>query len=371
MSTKVSLPVKDKDMPIKLDDMIKSFDSPDLNSFPEMRNYNRFFDDMDNFITKIVPKQAVRDYSMKFLAKCLSGENRDEGFYIWTGTGGNGKSKLIDLISMCLGEYACNLPIALLTQKRKASGAPSPEMALTRGKRLCVMQEPDVNETLNVGQMKEITGNDKIQARGLYKEPFEFTPQFKLICMCNDLPNIPSNDDGTWRRLEVVDFIARFVDYEHEVDKVLNRHLKDKSIKNKIPMWVIPFYSLLLPHWKDYDQNGIDIPDEVKAKTSEYRNNNDLVGQWIDQRCVPDGNVLSTDGITSMAPTDFENLYDDFTQWCEEEEFKNRPDKMGVRNSLKKWQEKSTWGLSYGKKKSDQGSNGYERSMKFNLKIQE
>ena len=47
-------------------------------------------------------------------------------------------------------------------------------MAVTKGKRLAVMQEPDVNETLNVGQMKEITGNDKIQARGLYKEPFEF-----------------------------------------------------------------------------------------------------------------------------------------------------------------------------------------------------
>ena len=369
MSTKVLLPVKDKDMPIQLDKMLESFLTPDLNSFPEMRNYNRFFDDMNDFITKIIPIDDVRDYSMKFLAKCLSGENRDEGFYIWTGTGGNGKSKLIDLISMCLGEYACNLPIALLTQKRKASGAASPEMARTRGKRLCVMQEPDVNETLNVGQMKEITGNDKIQARGLYKEPFEFTPQFKLICMCNDLPNIPSNDDGTWRRLEVVDFISRFVDYDHEVNEDLNRYLKDKSIKNKIPMWVIPFYAILFPHWRDYDQNGIDIPDEVMTKTSEYRNNNDLVGQWIDRRCEPAEHVESTDGVTAFAPTDFENLYDDFKEWCENEEFKNHPDKMGVRNALKKWQDKSRWGLSYGKKKSEQGANGYEDAMKFNLKV--
>ena len=369
MSTKVSLPVKESDMPIQLDKMLESFQTPNLNSFPEMKHYNRFFADMNDFIQKIIPIDDVREYSMKFLAKCLSGENRDEGFYIWTGTGGNGKSKLIDLMSMCLGDYACNLPIALLTQKRKASGAASPEMAITRGKRLAVMQEPDVNETLNVGQMKEITGNDKITARGLYKEPFEFTPQFKLICMCNDLPNIPSNDDGTWRRLEVVDFISRFVDYEHEVDEDLNRYLKDKSIKNKIPMWVIPFYALLLPHWRDYDQNGIDIPDEVKAKTNEYRNNNDLVGQWIDRRCEVAGHVESTDGVTVMAPTDFENLYDDFKEWCESEEFKNHPDKLGVKNALKKWQEKSKWGLSYGKKKSEQGANGYEDAMKFNLKI--
>jgi P4 family phage/plasmid primase-like protien len=368
MTTRVSLPVKKSDMPIKLDDMIQSFNTPDLEVFPEMKNYNRFYDDMNDFIDKIVPLPGVRDYTLKFLAKCFSGDNRDEGFYIWTGTGGNGKSKLIDLMSMCLGSYACNLPIALLTQKRKASGAASPEMAITCGKRLAVMQEPDVNETLNIGQMKEITGNDKISARGLYKEPFEFTPQFKLVCMCNDLPNIPSNDDGTWRRLEVVDFIARFVDYQNEVDETKHRHLKDKSIKSKIPMWVIPFYALLLPHWREYDENGIDIPDEVKAKTNEYRNNNDLIGQWIRDNCVEADNEISTDGITETAPTDFDTLYDDFKEWCGEEELKNILDKGSVRNSLKKWQEKSRYGLSYGKNKSEAGANGYEKAMKFNLK---
>ena len=370
MTTRVSLPVKQTEMPIKLDDMLKSFDTPDLSVHPEMKNYGRFYDDMNDFIDKIVPIPAVKQYTLRFLAKCLSGENRDEGFYIWTGTGGNGKSKLIDLMSMCMGQYACNMPISLLTQKRKASGSASPEMAVTLGKRLCVMQEPDVNETLNVGQMKEITGNDKISARGLYKEPFEFTPQFKLICMCNDLPNIPSNDDGTWRRLEVVDFIARFVDYEKEVDEDKHRHLKDKSIKNKIPMWVIPFYAILLPHWRDYDTNGIDIPDEVKAKTNEYRSNNDLVGQWIEQNCEEADNEGSTDGITETAPTDLEDLYSDFSEWCQELGIKNTPEKMNVRTALKKWQDKSRFGLSYAKTKKDAVgcANGHEGAMKFNLK---
>tara|TARA_Y100001970_G_C14232159_1_gene859325 strand:+ start:1 stop:984 length:984 start_codon:yes stop_codon:yes gene_type:complete len=326
---------------------------------------------MNDFIDKIVPIPSVKNYTLRFLSKCLSGENRDEGFYIWTGTGGNGKSKLIDLMSMCMGDYACNLPIALLTQKRKASGSASPEMAVTKGKRLAVMQEPDVNETLNVGQMKEITGNDKITARGLYKEPFEFTPQFKLICMCNDLPHIPSNDDGTWRRLEVVDFIARFVDYETDVDEDKHRYLKDKGIKNKIPMWVIPFLAIILPHWREYDQYGIDIPDEVKAKTREYRGNNDLVGQWIDQNCEESDNILATDGIMELAPTDFDTLYDNFVEWCQEEEITNRPDKKGVKAALKKWQDKSRYGLSYASKKSEAEGmpNGYEKAMKFNLKV--
>ena len=372
MSTRVHLPVKACDMPIKLDDMLKSFKNTDLNVYPEMKFYDRLYHDLDDFLTKIAPKKNVKKYLLKFLAKCLSGENRDEGFYMWTGTGGNGKSKLIDLMSMCMGDYACNLPIALLTQKRKASGAASPEMALTMGKRLCVMQEPDVNETMNIGQMKELTGNDKIQARALFKEPLFFTPQFKLVCMCNDLPNIPSNDDGTWRRLEVADFISRFVDDIKDVNPQLNRYIKDKSIKNKIPMWVIPFFALLLPNWRDYDENGIVIPDEVKAKTNEYRSNNDIIGDWISQECEPGDNVVASDNVTKMAPTEFRTLYDKFAEWCTNamgRQSNNIPDMSVAKTALKKWQEKSDWGLNYGKRKSEAGPNGYEANMRFNLII--
>tara|TARA_B110000285_G_scaffold12933_1_gene12838 strand:- start:4976 stop:7801 length:2826 start_codon:yes stop_codon:yes gene_type:complete len=372
MTTRVNLPVKESDLPIKMDDMIKSFNNPDLTAFPEMKHYNKYYDDMDDFLNKIVPLPSVKEYTLKFLAKCLSGDNRDEGFYIWTGTGGNGKSKLIDLVSMCMGQYACNMPISLLTQKRKASGAASPEMAVTLGKRLCVMQEPDVNETLNVGQMKEITGNDKISARGLYKEPFEFTPQFKLICMCNDLPNIPSNDDGTWRRLEVVDFISRFVDDESDVNEGLHRYQKDKGIKNKIPMWVIPFYAQLLPNWREYDINSITIPDEIRAKTNEYRSDNNIIGQWIEQECAVGDNIKSADNVTKVAPTEFRTLYDKFSEWCAEvlgRPPNNIPDMSSVKIALKKWQEKSDFGLNYGKKKNEGGVNGYEACMRFNLVI--
>jgi len=362
MTTKVSLPVESADLPIQLDDLIENF--------KKMDNYDIFYDDMVDFITKIVPVPAVRDYSLRFLSKLLSGDNRDEGFYIWTGTGGNGKSKLIDLMGMCMGDYICNLPIALLTQKRKASGAASPEMAVTKGKRLCVMQEPDVNETLNVGQMKEITGNDKIQARGLYKEPFEFTPQFKLIMMCNDLPNIPSNDDGTWRRIEAVDFVARFIDDPDDISEEQHRYMKDKNIKNKIPMWVIPFYSLLLPQWRLYDKEGIEVPDEVNAKTNSYRNESDIVGQWITEQCETIDNEIAADGITESAPSELKYLYSEFKDWCEDEDFAKNviPEKNKFRDALKKWQSKSKYGLKIGKK-GEKFPNGSESNLKFNLKV--
>ena len=339
MSTKVKLHIPNNELPIELNKL--------QDKFKQMDNYTLLKNDFMDFITKIIPDEECRQYTLRFISKCLSGENRDEVFYIWTGSGGNGKSKLVDLIMKCLGDYACNLPVSLLTQKRKASGAANPEMARTRGKRFVVMQEPDVNETLNVGEMKEITGNDMIQARGLYKEPFEFVPQFKLVLMCNDLPHIPSNDDGTWRRLEALPFISRFVK-EHQVDESQHKYLIDKELKHKLPFWIIPMYTLLLQEWKLYDTDGISIPDKVKDKTNEYRNDNDIIGQWISENTIEGNNIIAANGVTEKAPTDSDTLYEAFKEWTTDEEIDKRsiPNKKKFRENLLKWQGNSSYGLS-------------------------
>ena len=369
LSTNIILPVNtDEDIndarkqipnsPLSLDSLIPKIES--------IQYYDILSKDMNLFIDQILPIRELKDYTLRFISKCLSGENRDEGFYIWTGSGGNGKSKLVDLISKCLGDYACNLPVALLTQKRKSSGAANPEMARTRGRRFAVMQEPDVNETVNIGEMKEITGNDKIQARGLYKEPFEFIPQFKLLLMCNDLPKIPSNDDGTWRRIEAVPFISRFVS-EEKVDESQNKFMRDKQLKEKLDMWVVPFIAILLREWRLYDSEGIIIPEMVKDKTNDYRNENNIIGRWIREQCTAIKSVAGVDGI-EYAPTSLQTLFDAFKEWFEEEELEiKQPDKKTFKTELFKWQEGSEWGLSVGQSKK--GPNGTKNTPLFNLEV--
>ena len=374
LSTKVILPVNGPMKPGEKQEIYRKRSTPDtaiplgeLNPrVAEMENFGILDSDMRSFISQIIPNDGVRDYTLRMIASCLSGENREEGFNIWTGSGGNGKSKLVELIGLALGEYGCNLPVALLTQKRKSSGAASPEMARTRGKRFVIMQEPDVNETLNVGEMKEITGNDKIQARGLYKEPFEFTPQFKLFLMCNQLPQVPSDDDGTWRRLRATPFVSRFVK-EKDVDVKLNRYPIDNQLKKKLPYWIVPFTLTLLNEWKEYDTNGIVVPDAVTEKTKDYRNANDLVGQWINDCCIEVENDVS--GVNEVAPSEFDNLFADFKEWCDSQEEKNPPEKKSVKEALKKWQASSKFGLSIGKKKTDSGVNGFEGKPRFNLRV--
>ena len=358
MSTKIRFPVEASDLPLKIDEL----ESKVISKIP---GYDILNDDLQDFLRKIIPLEEVRAYTIRFLSKCLSGENRDEGFYIWTGTGGNGKSKLIDLMAKCLGDYYCNLPVALLTQKRKASGAASPEMAMTLGKRLAVMQEPDVNETLNVGEMKEITGNDVIQARGLYKEPFEFVPQFKLVMMCNDLPSIPSNDDGTWRRMEAVKFISQFVKSQH-VSHDDNKYLIDNKLKEKLPLWKTPMMILLLREWAEYDEHGVEVPDAVKQSTRDYRNKNDMVGRWIDSNCQPSPHeAVDEDGVNLRAPGDVDVLHGDFKQWLKSEDLNEKSmTKQNFKGELAKWQEKSKWGYRLTK---DGLLNGTKSKPRFNL----
>ena len=350
------------ELPIKLSDINTHLSS-------QIENYDIYREHLNDFIQQIIPIDAVRGYALRFLSKCLSGENRDEGFYIWTGSGGNGKSKMIELMQLVLGDYAGGLPVSLITKSRASSNSATPEMERTKGLRLVVMQEPEANESINIGLMKELTGNDKIYARGLFKEPIEFIPQFKLLLMCNDLPNIPTNDDGTWRRLEVVDFISRFLDDKSKLDDSKHVYKRDKQLKSKFEMWKKVFFGFLLEEWMKYDKEGITIPPQVNSKTKSYRNENDILGQWIDQSCeIVDNNVL--DNGLELAQTCFEDLFWDYKQWCQKQGYPcNDSHKKKTKDDLMKWQEKSKYGLSMGKTKKEGRPNGSTQKPYFDLKV--
>jgi hypothetical protein len=92
---------------------------------------------------------------------------------------------------------------------------------------------------------------------------------------------------------------------------------------------------------------------------------------WMEQNCIEADNVLSKDGIMSYAPTDYETLYDNYVEWCQEEELQNRADKKTFKTEILDWQKNSKYGLSIGKTKEESEGmpNGYLRSPLINLKI--
>lgn len=258
-------------------------------------------DEIYKYLAQVLTNYTVRDYVMKLFAMFLHGAIKDQKFYIWTGSGANSKSKLVELFERSFGDYCVKFPITLLTQKRVASNAANSEVARSRGKRFASLQEPSEDEKLNIGLMKELSGGDKIMARSLFKEPIEFAPQFKMLLLCNQLPHVPSDDGGTWRRIRVVEFTSKFT----EDPKGENEFPIDLDLSKKLECWKECFMALLIEYYKKYAEEGIHEPEAVLKCTTEYKNQNDHISSYI-------ADVLEPEADSFVSVTD---VFAEFRSW--------------------------------------------------------
>ena len=352
LSTGISLPVHPSYMPAKIEDIDRYA--------KEMENYDELLFGLTDFLEKVFPNDKVREYTMRFLSSCLSGEVREEKFYFWTGSGGNGKSKLVDLIEFSFGDYSQSLGVEYLTTKKGSSSSASPEVESIKHARFVWMSEPEKSDIIYGGKLKLMTGGDKMTSRGLYKGMTHFDPQFKIILMCNDLPKLGGNDGGLWRRIEVVEYISKFTDNPRPSPANPYQYEADEQLKKKLETWKIIFMIELLKKYIVYNKEGTKAPKEVKDKTKSYRTSNDTIANWINDDLIECEELCS-----------FDECYNAFERWCDDEGYpqKQRPVQKDVKEALLKHQEdKTEYGLVLGDKTSDNCPNGTKRKPKFNLK---
>jgi len=248
------------------------------------------------FLNQVLPDPEVRSYFMKHLSTCLMGGNKAQKFHILTGSGSNGKSMLMNLASKALGDYAAVVPIALFTQKRAGSGSAAPEVIRLKGRRFVTMQEPDEKVALNTGLMKLVSSGEKMYARDLFKSGCEFEVQAKFHLACNDKPEINSTDGGTWRRLMVINFVSKFTDTPKEI----NQFLIDESIQYLVNSqeWATPFLSYMIHTLKEGKGfHKLQAPPKVMEYTSEYRNDNDGIARFMNEK-IQATEIESESGIT-------------------------------------------------------------------------
>lgn len=284
--------------------------------------------EVERFLSSVFTNDGVRKYMKDMLSCIMDGGIRQEKFYIFTGSGSNGKSKILELVQRAFGDYFCILPIALLTQKRAASNSAQSELERTKGRRFAVMQEPGENERMNIGLMKELSGGDRIMCRGLFKEPIEFKPQFKMILTCNELPEVPSDDGGTWRRIRVIEFTSKFTDNPNPNNP--KEFAIDMELSDKFDRWADVFVSMMIEHHKAMDAKSIQEPMEVRIATEGYKKNNDAIGQYISEKLVKDED--STDRVP------LQKTYQDFKGWAAQTMPKGK--KIPDRNQFRAYMEK-------------------------------
>jgi P4 family phage/plasmid primase-like protien len=260
------------------------------------------------FMTQLFPQPDLCKYMWSHLASVLIGIKKEHAFNIYRGSGSNGKSILTDLMSQCLGDYKGTVPITLVTDKRSTIGGATPEVMQLKGVRYAVMQEPSKDAIINEGIMKELTGGDPLLGRALYCDSEIFIPQFSLVVCTNALFEIKSNDDGTWRRMKLVDFVSKFIsEGETHTDDTQHVFLKDKSLKEKLPKWAPVFISLLVKIVCETDGEVIDCP-EVVAASNKYRQSQDAISGFIMDK------LIQVDNPYGVSQTSLNNVFKEWFQ---------------------------------------------------------
>lgn len=266
--------------------------------------------DVHDFFVKIFPDRDIRNYFLDISSEVFVGGNKRKHVYFWSGEGDNGKSVTQLFFEKMFGRYAIKLPTSLVVGKRTASSQASPELARAgNGVRWAILQEPDKKDVLNIGIIKELSGNDSFFARGLFESGREIEPMFKLAVICNDPPSIPYSDKATWNRIRVIPFESTFTDsppatWEEQLAQ--KRFPKDPHFDKKIPAMIKAFAWVLLNHRK---KNPTFVePAQVKWATQMYRKKNDCYQQFMDENIVKD----------DSARVNLSDIYTTFKDWYRE-----------------------------------------------------
>jgi P4 family phage/plasmid primase-like protien len=212
----------------------------------ETPNADKFFKSiMNNNEDKFI-------YLQKILGSFLSAQTEAQSFYIWYGKGSNGKSALMKLISLVLGKFYSTVDKGLFIDNgtKKSSNAASPELLILKDIRLSVICETDENSKFNESLLKNLSGDDDITARGLFKDPVTFKPKVSPLILTNNKPTFDINSDAIKRRIKLINFDTKFVENptkpnEQKINKYLIKSLSNEYLYEVLAFMVkgsIEFY---------------------------------------------------------------------------------------------------------------------------------
>lgn len=215
---------------------------------------------------------AMIGYAQRFCGYGLTGATKEHVFAYGHGVGANGKSRFIEAISWAMGDYATTSPMSVFTST--SSDSHPTEIARLRGARLVTASETEQNRQWAESRIKQLTGGDKVAARFMRADFFEFTPTFKLMVIGNHKPHLRAVDEAIKRRLHLWPFLVTIPPEERDPD--LAEKLKAEA--GGILRWAI----VGALAWQ---RIGLDPPPAVIDATAAYFQAEDSFGAWLDE-CI-------------------------------------------------------------------------------------
>ncbi|WP_293371173.1 phage/plasmid primase, P4 family [Nevskia sp.] len=238
---------------------------------------------------------ALLAYVQRMAGYFLTGETREQTFWFALGGGGNGKSVFFDTLRAVMGSYARVAPAE--TFMATTSAQHPADVAALVGARLVLANETEDGARLAESRIKQLTGGDRVTARLMRQNFFEFTPQFKLVIIGNHLPALRNVDDAMRRRLHVLPFTRKPAVPDRNLPQAL------ASEGNGILKWAVD--GLVA-----YRRDGLAPPPVVLAATDMYFEDEDVVSQWLKEHYERAAGFTETIGTSE--------LHLCWRNWCEQ-----------------------------------------------------
>ncbi|MDP8952545.1 MAG: phage/plasmid primase, P4 family, partial [Actinomycetota bacterium] len=210
------------------------------------------------------------------------------------GPGANGKSTLINVVLEMLGGYGKQAAPDLLMAKH---GAHPTELADLFGARLVAAQETEDGRRLAEGLVKQLTGGDRIKARYMRQDFWEFDPTHKVWLATNHKPEIRGTDHAIWRRIRLIPF-----------DVIIPKEEQDPRLPEKLRSELPGILAWAIEGCLAWQREGLGEPPEVRAATEGYRAEQDVLAAFFEECCV----------IREGTWAPFKDLYAAYAAWAED-----------------------------------------------------
>jgi len=271
------------------DDLITRIANVEFDPEAECPAWKKFIMEIMNFNTELI------HFIQNAAGWAITGDTSEQSMFILFGTGANGKSTFLNTIMNLLGDYAIATPTE--TFMRKNGEQITNDIARLRGTRFVTTTEAEHGKRLSEPLIKQITGNDRMTARFLYGEFFNFVPTFKIFMATNHKPVIKGTDHGIWRRIKLIPFTTR-----------IEEEKQDKHLEQKLMLEGPGILNWLLEGARRWCKEGLKTPNIIINATDEYRAEMDIIGNFIRERCVQ----------VSGASIRSRELFKCYQDWCDE-----------------------------------------------------
>jgi putative DNA primase/helicase len=234
------------------------------------------------FLTRVTGEdQTLQDYLQRASGYALTGCTNEDVLFFCYGTGANGKSVFIKTIAGILGDYHKTAPMETFTV---STGDRHPtDLAMLRGARLVSAIETEEGKRWDEAKIKSLTGGDRISARFMRQDFFEYTPQFKLMIAGNHRPRIRTVDEAIRRRMNLIPFTV-----------TIPKDQRDLELAEKLKAEWPGILRWMIDGCLTWQRSGLQPPAIVNAATKEYLESQDALHSWIQECCQRDPKCTDT-----------------------------------------------------------------------------